>query len=301
MKFIQSVCLALATLAGTSAFAPLSGVKVQSIKDDGPVDLGEYLKKGSSSPDGKSLMIFGTYAGDFNNIEYAQRLRHYLPQLREECGIDKVGFVMNCRKDQALAIAEMVDLDTESIDVFVDNTGEAGKVWGAERGWEPDNKELSPYLKLFLMLWGLGAWATLPAVISGYIGNPLTPQPWIDDAFAVNKDKGRWPDEVLEIGADGTVSNNFADLPVVGSWPRRPLELATLRLQNMIGISIQNWKILGPDQEALDAGVLTQLGGSLVLDNASGETLFKWRDPGICAVTNFEDLIKDIKGTSAKV
>ena len=41
-------------------------------------------------------------------------------------------------------------------------------------GYEPDNSELNPYLKLFLMLFGLGAWATLPSVIGGYIGNPFT-------------------------------------------------------------------------------------------------------------------------------
>jgi hypothetical protein len=300
MKIFFIALLSLTTLVSVSGFAPLSGVKVQSVKDDGGlVDLGEYLKT-EEDKEGKSLMIFGTYAGDFNNIEYGQRLRYYLPKLKEECGITKVGFVMNCRKDQALTIAEMVDLDTESIDLFIDNKGEAGRVWGVERGWEPDNRELSPYLKLFLMLWGLGAWATLPAVIGGYIGNPLVPQPWIEDAFGVNKEKGRWPDQVLEVGADGSVVNKFTELPVVGTWPRRPLELATLRLQNMIGISIQNWGKLGPDEEALDAGVLTQLGGCLVLDNKSGETLFKWRDPGICAVANFEDLIKDVKAASSK-
>jgi hypothetical protein len=38
------------------------------------VDLGSFL---SSAP--KSMLILGTYAADFNAIEYAQRLRYYLP------------------------------------------------------------------------------------------------------------------------------------------------------------------------------------------------------------------------------
>ena len=69
----------------------------------------------------------------------------------------------------------------------------------------------------------------------------------------------------------------------MGTWERRPLELATLRLQSMLGISIANWKAMAPDQQALDAGVLTQLGACLVVD-AKGSALFEWKDPGICAV-----------------
>lgn len=165
------------------------------------------------------------------------------------------------------------------------------------------------------MLWGLGAWATLPAVIGGYIGNPFKPQRWIEDALAVGQKKGRWPDNALEIDQEsGTiVTNKFSELPVVGEWPRRPLELATLRcdiyiqciltslkriadhfhvrLQNMVDISIKNWKDLAPDEEALQNGVLTQLGGCIVIDK-DGSTLFEWRDPGICAVANFEDILE---------
>ena len=41
----------------------------------------------------------------------------------------------------------------------------------------------------------------------------------------------------------------FDELPVVGDWGRRPLELATLRLQNMIGVSLCNWRELAPDDD----------------------------------------------------
>ena len=145
------------------------------------------------------------------------------------------------------------------------------------------------------MLWGLGAWATLPAVIGGYIGNPFVPQPWIEDALAVGQKKGRWPDNALDIKDDGTIINKFTELPVVGEWPRRPLELATLRLQSMIGISLKSWKELAPDEEALESGVLTQLGGCIVVDAKSGDLLYEWKDPGICAVANFENMIKKLK------
>lgn len=113
--------------------------------------------------------------------------------------------------------------------------------------------------------------------------------------MAVGIEKGRWPDNALEITSDSTVTaNKFAELPLVGDWKRRPLELATLRLQNMLGISIKDWKELAPDQDALDAGVLTQLGACIVYDNSAGEPIYEWKDPGICAVANFEDILKKI-------
>ena len=59
--------------------------------------------------------------------------------------------------------------------------------------------------------------------------------------MAVGQKKGRWPDMALILDEDSgkVVANKFTELPVVGDWPRRPLELATLRLQNMMDISIK--------------------------------------------------------------
>jgi len=143
----------------------------------------------------------------------------------------------------------------------------------------------------------LGAWATLPAVIGGYIGNPFVPQGWIEDALAVGQRKNRWPTNALELSQDCTSVqvNKFSELPVVGTWPRRPLELATLRLQSMVGISLKNWEKLAPDEVSLKAGVLTQLGGCIVVDGSNLEILYEWKDPGICAIANFEDIVNKLK------
>jgi hypothetical protein len=283
----------LASLLAGAAFQPLSGVKVRSVRDGSVVDVGNWIQR--SSKDGKAcLVVFGTYAADFNAIEYAQRLRHYLPLLRQGRNhpLASCAFVVNGQPSAALELARLVDLPAE-VELWTDNTGGAGRAFGVSRGWLPDRPDVNPFLKLFGMLWGLGAWATLPAVIGGYLGNPLRGQPWIQDALEVGQRMGRWPDNALEIAEDGTVSNKFEDLPLVGSWPRRPLELATLRLQSMLGISLAHWKDLAPDQEALDSGVLTQLGGCILVDS-SGDVLFEWKDPGICAVANFENILKKV-------
>lgn len=289
---MMKIFAALLLLGRTAcAFSPLQGVSVKSVDTGDTVDLGSFLS-GSKS---RSLLVLGTYAADFNAIEYAQRLRYYLPQLQNECGIDNFGFVFNAEPEAAMALCEAVDLDTSTVQIFVDPAGEAGRSFGVGRGWLPDDPDVNPFLKLFGMLWGLGAWATLPAVIGGYLGNPFSSQKWIEDAFAVGIRKGRWPDNALELNEDGSIRvNKFDELPVVGDWERKPLELATLRLQSMLGISLKQWDELAPDQAALDRGVLTQLGGLVVCDN-KGEALFEWKDPGICAVANFEDVVEKLK------
>jgi hypothetical protein len=138
-----------------AAYAPLKGVYVSAVSGQS-VDLGDFLSDGN----GRSLLVLGTYAADFNAIEYAQRLRYYLPKLKE-CGVSKCGLVLNCRQDAAKALAEAVDLDTseEGVTLMVDPDGQAGRAFDVGRGWLPE-EDISPFLKLFGMLWGLGAWAT---------------------------------------------------------------------------------------------------------------------------------------------
>ena len=128
------------------------------------------------------------------------------------------------------------------------------------------------------VLLGLGAGNTLPSVITGYLGNPYGEAGWIQSSLDQGSGAGRWP---------AVPGDEFENVPVVGSWGRRPLELATLRLQNMIGISIANWQQLQPS----DDRCLTQLGGLLAVD-ADGRPLYQWRDNGICATADFEALLR---------
>ncbi|KAL3800377.1 hypothetical protein HJC23_003673 [Cyclotella cryptica] len=301
MKAI-SLLVGFLQLSPGSSYAPLAGVTARSVKTNQDVDLANFLQTTKNGDKGKTMLVMGTYAADFNAIEYAQRLRYYLPELQKR-GVGKIGLVLNCEDEAAKVLADLVDLPCDvssnkddTLTLMVDPLGKAGIAFGVGRGWRPDDTAMSPYVKLFGMLWGLGAWATLPAVIGGYIGNPFTAQPWIEDAMAVGQRKGRWPDTALLLDENtGTVTKNkFSELPLVGEWPRRPLELATLRLQNMLDISIKNWEQLAPNEEALQAGVLTQLGGCVVYDSEKMEPVFEWKDPGICAVANFEDILEKL-------
>lgn len=88
------------------------------------------------------------------------RLRYYMPDLQAR-GITKIGLVLNCEPDAAKTLLDLVDCPSDAtngygVNLFVDNLGKAGKAFGVGRGWRPDDAEMSPYLKLFGMLWGLG-------------------------------------------------------------------------------------------------------------------------------------------------
>ncbi len=216
-------------------------------------------------------------------IEYAQKVRHYQPALRAK-GVERTLMVINGNTASCAKLAEILDLPAD-VELLSDEAGEAGRKFGVSTGWLPDS-ELNPYAKLLGMLVGLGAGATLPSVITGYLGNPSGTNGWIVSSLAQGQQAGRWPNTALELdGAGAVLTNKFAELPVVGGWGRRPLELATLRLQTMLGVSLSNWKELAP----VDDRCLTQLGGCVLV--APDAEKFAWRDGGICNTADFEEVL----------
>jgi peroxiredoxin len=260
--------LAIASIS--VAFAPLSGISLPRASDaSATVDLGALSGA-------KTLVVFGTYPADFNMIEYAQKLRHYQDALRAK-GIERFVCIANGKPESCTSLADILSLP-DDVELLADESGAAGRAFGVSTGWLADNADVSPYAKLFGMLLGLGAGNTLPSVITGYLGNPYGEAGWIQSSLDQGSGAGRWP---------AVPGDEFENLPVVGSWGRRPLELATLRLQNMIGISIANWQQLQPS----DDRCLTQLGGLLAVD-ADGRPLYQWRDNGICATADFEALLR---------
>ena len=84
-----------------------------------------------------------------------------------------------------------------------------------------------------------------------------------------------------------SVIDKFDDFPLVGGWGLRPLELATLRLQNLLGIQFAHWEALKPSDERC----LTQLGGCAVVDEKGG-ALFSWVDEGLCDLPDFDSLVE---------
>ena len=189
MQMLLALLAALPT--AVTALQPLNGIGVKPLGGAASIDVGNILDK-------KAAVVFGTYAADFNAIEYGQRLRHYAPKLKER-GVESLHLILNADEAASEKFVELLGLEGVC-EVYCDPTGAAGRAFGCGRGWLPDEDSLfdgqipiNAYGKLFGMLLGLGAWATLPAVIGGYLGNPWRAQPWIEDAMAQGSAKGRWP------------------------------------------------------------------------------------------------------------
>ena len=76
-RFCYSILLSIAILQLSSAYAPLAGITARSVKTSQDIDLSDFVSTPSSKGK-KSMLVLGTYAADFNAIEYAQRLRYYM-------------------------------------------------------------------------------------------------------------------------------------------------------------------------------------------------------------------------------
>lgn len=214
-----------------------------------------------------------------------------IPVLTQRPSADRSTHLSAADATQCAKLAHLVDLPS-NVELLADPTGEAGRRFGVSRGFRPDDASLSPFVKLFCMGIGIGPpWQTLPAVLAGYFGSPSGRREWIESSLKQGQLAGRWPDSILELAADGSIaSNKFDTTPLLGGWGRRPFELATLRLQNLIGVQGQNWEALKP----VDDRCLTQLGGCVVVDGQSGggdTALYSWVDRGLCDVPDFDEMI----------
>lgn len=93
----------------------LSGIKLRSVKE--PNSLVDLNDATSSS----ALLVLGTYPADFNQIEYAQKLRHYLPKLFDN-GVKRAIMVVNGPSEACSKLASMLDLPA-ALEILSDPTG----------------------------------------------------------------------------------------------------------------------------------------------------------------------------------
>lgn len=290
-SFIVVLCLSICSCLGLIVPIPaatpaesLKGVSLERLEDGKPIDLGEALS--STDANSKTMLVLATHPADFNTVEYGQRVRHYLPQLKEK-GIERFMMVVNGSPSACSKLAELLDLPDE-VELFSDSTGEAGRSFGVSRGFRPDDDNIPPSLKVTVVGLGFGPpWGTLPAVLTGYFGNPDGHREWIEESLKQGQLAGRWP-QVLELGPDDSIlANKFDTFPLLSGWGRRPFELATLRLQNILDIQIKYWDELKP----VDDRCLTQLGGCTIV-GPNGKPIYSWIDRGLCDVPDLKEVLE---------
>lgn len=296
----------LAALGDAGVLGALKGCTVQAVCDGSAKDASELgaaagapweTLLGSSSA---RVLLFITHFGDFNSWEVLQQLRTALRE--DRVGSARVAVVGIGTVESGRKLAKMLELP-ETLELYADPSGACHAALGFSRGALPEYAEvLNPYLRVFLMLLGVGSPGTIRTVLSGYFGNGALPKEktsWVDEALKQGAVQGRFPTRVpqrLPWEASKPGEQEWVDLAEAGSqvWDGRgfgetglrPFELATVRLQNMVGGIIYNWDDLKPPEDEL----LVQQGGAAVV-GGDGQAVYFYRDKGILTYAPVEDVL----------
>ena len=127
---VRAAITALLCSTGAALVVPLQparpaqalDIALPRVSDGASVHLGDAL----AATTDRTLLCFGTHAADFNAIEYLQKVRFYLPRLRD-AGVSRVACVLNADAAQCRTLAELLDVPEEDVELFADPTGEAGR------------------------------------------------------------------------------------------------------------------------------------------------------------------------------
>ena len=188
----------------------------------------------------KKLIIVLGCLGDFDSIEYAQNLHKCLDKLIDS-SIDLLIFGIG-NDETKKRFAFYTGLPQENI-LVVKEASIHNKLGLCKGSLKTD----SSYINLMLMCAGIDSPGTLKQVLRGYIGD-------CDSKAIFGQEKEQMINNIPIFVYSIYNSLNFNDR-------LRPLELATLRLINMIEILV-NWKIYMPYPENL-----TQRGGTFFFNN----------------------------------
>ena len=114
-----------------NGFSPLVGktvIRVNGNVDRETTDLGKYI----STLSGDTLLICGTYAADFNTIEYCQKAKYYQNQLSEK-NVKNILLLVNARPESIEALKNILSLPDDIV-LLSDSTGDIARSFGVSRG-----------------------------------------------------------------------------------------------------------------------------------------------------------------------
>jgi hypothetical protein len=224
-----------------------------------------------------------THYGDFNSWEVVQLLNHYQTEF-VDAGCDIVCIGMG-EVDKAVEFASSVGLAT-NIRLYSDSDGAVQGALGCSKGFAPE-WEVSPWIKMFAMIYGIGSPGTIQEVIKGYTGSKDFPngRNWVIESLLKGSEMGKFP-QLKEDAFEGVAALK----PNGEDQELRPFELATLRLQTGAFI-VNNWGKLRPDRSEL----FTRQGGAFVFKK-TGELCYAFRDQGILGYAPIKDVIAAARG-----
>jgi hypothetical protein len=260
VTIIKNATLLLPFSSSSDATATISGAQLLS-----PSPSAQQQQEGQSSC---AVVFFLTHCADLGSPELIQRLiRNKIPQQLKDLNVP-YSFITIGTPSNATAFKQLFSSTwpggVDTMPLYIDPDGSLYTKLGFSKGFAPNTEAVSPYVKLLAMLAGLGSPGTIPEVLRGYIGDMTE-------------------DQVFERGTFlGDAFN------VLGSGYQRPLELATLRLQNMVQ-SLRGWGELAPPE----AGMLTWLGGCVVVRD--GRVEWRYDDRGILQTVDEEEVLRRVR------
>eukprot|EP01023_Acetabularia_acetabulum_P033697 TRINITY_DN31560_c0_g1_i4.p1 TRINITY_DN31560_c0_g1~~TRINITY_DN31560_c0_g1_i4.p1 ORF type:complete len:272 (-),score=43.94 TRINITY_DN31560_c0_g1_i4:528-1343(-) len=243
----RSRCRCKVQIRNDIEYEKLKACMVQKVSTKQTLPLSNAWQAGLEK---RSVVCFLTHFGDLTTWEYGKKLAQDF-SLFEEAGVEVVVVGLGSLEN-AMAFSKFVSIPLDNL--YADETGEVYEKMQFSKGFAPE-VEVDPYLKLLPMLMGIGSPGTIQEVLRGYVGDSSAPQ----------------------------VFRQETPFDVLGKKYQRPFELATLRLQNMIGV-LSNWSQLAPP----NTNLLTYQGGTLVFEGE--KCIWKHVDSGILKYANFETL-----------
>jgi len=268
--------------AGAGLLGLRAGVETDALQGVEVVSVSTGQVVPAARKTGKVLLAFLTHFGDLSSWEYAQQLRLAVPELQAQ-GVEVMAVGIG-GASAAKLFAKRTGFPEELL--YYDETAACASAlnyspgFGRDSPAQPQSNGASPYLRLLPMLLGMGSPGTLGKVVYGYFGDRSVDPAWIPATL-----------KATATGAFPYVAPEMFDR--LGAGYLRPFELATVRLQNMIGI-LNDWDNLIPANQDL----VVQQGGTLVLDQ--GEAIYRFDDKGILVYAPVNEAVTAALGAPSR-
>ena len=208
----------------------------------------------------KVLVINLPQLGDFDSLEYVWWLQRERDKLEALEIVVRVVGIGNLAAGKRFCF--YTGFPEENLFVTPDATLHQSLGLYAGLSWNISGLSLrvNAWINLLLMCAGIGSPGTLKEVLRGYIGDRAAPQLIAEEEIV------KAPPLPPLRGSSFNIAG--------GKGFQRPLELATLRLRNMVEV-LSHWKTY-----VSDASYLTQRGGTFLFDE-NRELVYEWRDRAI--------------------
>ncbi len=198
-----------------------------------------YIKPAQNSSKSELIIIFGLL-GDFDSLEYAQKLVPLLSRI-DDSGINLIALGIGTQLSR-LKFCSFTGFPVDKLLVFSDN-----KIHRELELFEGPKQRFGSIFNFLLMCAGISSPGTVKEVIRGYLG----------DKNSINIYSPEINYTILKLfKISGSVFDLFGNSSYL-----RPFELATHRLNNMIEV-LSNW-----NEYIFDVKYLPQRGATFLLEN----------------------------------